>query len=263
MRRFLQAFFLFFIESINMSNSKFATSLIFALVLVATALADEPKPRLAAALPLKLPEGVTPESLADPKEAVRVAELIEKQYPKPHSEAVRMLLAVLRGLSMEGKNGWFGPADTRYTWEWLLAREGLDATAEAIPKDKFHGPAKLFDRLDRDGDGKITKDDLDWSDGNPYVQQAGQLNRIFRRMNTSGDGKLTRDELEAFFKQVADGKDYFSADDLRRAMIPAVPAGSAPATDPPFPCWFAACSPVNWVRCTRDRNSVNEPPTSR
>jgi hypothetical protein len=185
--------------------------------------------------PLKLPDGVTPEQLADPKEAARVADQLDKDYPKPQPEAVRMLTAILRGSQLNGRDGWFGPAETRYTWEWLLKSQGLDATATAIPKDKFQGPAALFERLDRNGDGRITRSDLDWSDDNPYVQQANQWNRLFRRLDTSGDGRLTRDELEAFFKEVADGKDFISADDLRRAMIPRGPGGFSRGDGPSVP----------------------------
>jgi thiol-disulfide isomerase/thioredoxin len=184
---------------------------------------------------LKLPEGVTPEQLADPKEAARVADLLDKQYPAPQSEAVRMLVAILRGSQLNGRDGWFGPAESRYTWAWLAERNGMDPKASAIPKDKFRGPAALFDQLDRDGDGKITPGDLDWSDRNPHVMQTGMVNRLFRRLNGRGDGKLTRDELDAFFKQVADGKDYFTADDLRRAMIPRGPGGFSPGDGPSIP----------------------------
>ena len=38
----------------------------------------------------------------------------------------------------------------------------------AVPKDKFRGPAALFEALDRDGDGKVTPNDLDWSDPKKY-----------------------------------------------------------------------------------------------
>src|SRR6266545_70629 len=163
-----------------------------------------------------------PEKLSDPKEAASAVEMLEKEYPGRQPEAVRMLIAILKGSQLAGNDGWFGPAESRYTWAWLADRHGIDSKAKdgAITKEKFRGSAPLFDALDRDGDGKITASDLDWSDRNPYVMQANMLTRLFRRMDTGGDGRLTREELDELFKRLADGKDHFTADDFRRAMIP-------------------------------------------
>ena len=196
--------------------------------------ADEPQHQ-AATPTLKLPPGVTPESLADDKEARRVADLLEKEYPAPRSEGARMLIAILRGSQLEGRDGWFGPAASRYTWDWLTHRAGSDAKAKSIARDKFGGAEALFDALDRDGDGKLTPSDLDWSERSPYVMQSMMLNRIFRRMDGSGDGRLTREELDTAFKRIARDKDHFTADDFRRAMIPRGAPGFSPGDGPSIP----------------------------
>ncbi|HEV3437974.1 MAG TPA: deiodinase family protein [Gemmata sp.] len=195
--------------------------------------ADEPERVVSP--PLKLPKGVTPDQLADSKEAARVADLLDKQYPAPQPEAVRMLVAILRGSELDGTDGWFGPGQSRYSWAWLAERHGIDPKTGSISRKDFLGSDILFDRLDRNGDGKIAQDDLDWSDRNPYVMQASMLNRLFRRLDTSGDGKLTREELDAFFKHVANGKDSFTAEDLRRALIPRGPGGFSPGDGPTIP----------------------------
>ena len=197
---------------------------------IATASASAQSPKT-----LKLPEGVTAESLADKKEAARVAAWLDKEYPAPQSEGVKMLAAILRGSQLDGSDGWFGPAATRYSWDWLLKQCGADSKAKGISRDKFKGSAKVFDTLDRDGDGQITRSDLDWSDRSPYVMQSYMLNRIFRRMDTSGDGQLTREELEAFFKQVAKDRKTFTADDFRRTLIPRGPRGFSPGDGPSVP----------------------------
>jgi thiol-disulfide isomerase/thioredoxin len=195
----------------------FSTLLIGILAMVTTAQPPKPEKQV----PLSLPDGVTPDQLADPKEAARVADLLDKQYPKPQPESVKMLVTLLRkGIEISGNDGWFGPAESRYTWEWLKKRHALASDAKAIPKEKFNGPARLFERLDRDGDGTITPGDLDWSERNPYVQQLGLVSRLFRRMNTAGTGKLTRDDLDDFFKKAARGKDHITPEDLRTLLIP-------------------------------------------
>ena len=208
------------------------TRLVLAVLLVAvlipTSIAQQPKS-------LKLPDGVTVESLADAKEAARVADWLEKEHPAPRSEGASMLVAILRGSQLDGRDGWFKPAATRYTFEWLAKQNGLDARAASIPRDKFTGEEMVFNALDRDGDGKITTADLDWSDRNPFVMQTYMLNRLFRRMDASGDGQLTREELDVFFKMVAKDKDHFTADDLRRAMIPRGPSGFSPGDGPSIP----------------------------
>jgi hypothetical protein len=203
--------------------------LLAALSLASAALADLPRP-------VVLPK-LDPDKLSDPKEAAKAVEMLEKEFPAPQPEAVRMLVAILKGSQLNGTDGWFGPAETRYSWQWLAERNGVDPKAKdgAITAAKFRGSKALFEALDRDGDGKVTAGDLDWSDRNPYVMQANMLGRLFRRLDGSGDGKLTREELDELFKRVAADKDHFTADDFRRAMLPRGPAGFSPGDGPSVP----------------------------
>ena len=84
-----------------------------------------------------------------------------------------MLVHILRGSQMGPRNGWFGPAETRYTWQWLAEHLAGDAAAKAIAQDKFTGPEAWWPGLDRDGDGQVTPGDLDWSDGQPLGPAIG------------------------------------------------------------------------------------------
>ena len=203
-------------------------ALLLVVLLGQTRAADMPKP-------LKLPEGVTPEKLTDAKEAAKIADQLDREYPAPQTEATKMLVAILRGSQLNGQDGWFGPAQSRYDFVWLSNKAGIDRKANSVPKAKFDGPPKLFDLLDRDGDGNLTPSDLDWSDRTPYAMQVGMVNRIFRRLDASGDGKLTKEEFDAFFKSVSAGKDAVSTDDLRRALLPRGPSGFNPGDAPSIP----------------------------
>jgi len=161
-------------------------------------------------------------------------EIAAKFEGKPQPEAVRMLLAIKRGSMMGAGEGWFGPAQTRYSWEWLAARCGVDPQ-EGIPADKFPGDASLFQRLDRNRDGKIVRDDLDWSDRNPWVQQAYLVNRLFRAIDPSGDGRLTEEEWRAFFDKARGEKDHLSSEDLRDALLGGASGGFLPGDAPSSP----------------------------
>lgn len=169
----------------------------------------------------------------DAKDAAQAADWLEKNFTGTRMpESVRMMIAILRGSQLGPGEGWFGPAQTRYTWEWLAARQGLDPKAGAILKSQFSGPASLFACLDRNADGRITPDDLDWSDRNPWVQEAYVVSKFLRRINTAGDGRLTKDELLKFFEKTAQGKDYLTTGDLRQALLGGVSGGFLPGDAP-------------------------------
>jgi peroxiredoxin len=147
-------------------------------------------------------------------------EEIEAAYAgKKIPEAVAMYLVIARGGQLDGKNGWFGPAASRFSWEWLAGQNGI-APDEPLKKDAFHGNEKIFTQLDRDHDGTISGFDLDWSDNNPWVRQSYMVNRMFRRIESGGDGNLTKEEWQVFFEKVAGKDDFFRFEQLRDALIP-------------------------------------------
>jgi thiol-disulfide isomerase/thioredoxin len=138
-----------------------------------------------------------------------------------------MLVAILRGSQMGPREGWFGPAVSRYGWQWLAIKEGWDPAVEKLTREQFSGSDTQFRPLDRDRDGHLTPGDLDWSDKNPWVQQASIVTRLFRRMNARGDGRLTQADLAAFFERAAEGKDHLTVGDLRDVLLAGMGGGSA------------------------------------
>ncbi len=179
---------------------------------------------------------VDPKIANDPKAAAVAAAFLESAYQGQRPpEAVRMLVAILRGSQMGPGEGWFGPAQTRYTWKWLADRCGIDPAKRGIPRERFRGPEALFARLDRDRNGVITPGDLDWSDRSPYMQMAGITNFLFRRLNERGDGRLTREDLLHFFDRAAGGKDHLTPDDFRDALLGGMSGGGFRPGDAPSP----------------------------
>jgi hypothetical protein len=178
---------------------------------------------------------VDPKVVADRQAAAAAAALLESAYQGERPpEAVRMLAAILRGSQMGVGEGWFGPAETRYTWKWLTGHYVVDPTKGGIPRSSFGGQDVLFARLDRNRDGVITPDDLDWSDRNPYIQMSNVANRLFRKLNARADGRLTKEELLQFFDKAAAGKDHLSPDDFRDALLAGSFGGQRP-NDAPKP----------------------------
>jgi thiol-disulfide isomerase/thioredoxin len=158
-------------------------------------------------------------------------EEIEKAYEgKVVPEAIRMYLAISRGSRMGAGDGWFGPAQSRYTWEWLAEQHG--ASEEGIEADKFRGSPELFRRLDRNLNGKITPEDLDWSERNSWVQNSYLVNRLFRKSDPNGDGELSREEWLAFFDAAARGKSGLTSEDLRDAWLAGMSSNFLPGDAP-------------------------------
>lgn len=195
-----------------------------------------PSSSSSAALPCRGPSATTPsgstQTFDDLRDLVRglgleyspeqlrpVAQQLEETWKgATPPEHIRMLIALCRGDQMGGSSGWFGPAASRYSWDWLARFHGIPADG-GIAEADFRGPAEFFPGLDRRGNGRITRDDFDWSDDHPYVEQAGLAHRFFRRMDLRGDGRITRDEILEFFEKAAGGKDFLLSSDLRRAVL--------------------------------------------
>jgi peroxiredoxin len=168
----------------------------------------------------------------DWKEALAAARWLEKVYKGARTpEAVRMLIAIADGTWTRPDRGWFGPGQARYDWNWLARLHGVKEGGIALKQ--FRGPTSLFRCLDRDRDGRISADDLDWSERSPYLRQTALVDRLFMRINTRGDGKIKAEDLLAFFKAAAGGKDHLSPQDLRDALLAAPPR--APLAPGDFP----------------------------
>lgn len=224
-----------------MTNGKAMVIGVLGLVLLSAA-ADAQEPRRGASRPdvptrsvgtRKDAPPLDAKVLADPKAAAVAAAFLESAYEGERPpEGVRMLAAVLRGSRMGPGEGWFGPAQTRFTWKWLADRCGVDPAKGEIHRNSFRGSEAWFARLDRDKDGVISPDDFDWSDRSPYVQMSYMANRLFRKLNAEGNGSLTKDELLQFFDKAAQGKDHLSADDFRDALLGGLFARSRPSDMP-------------------------------
>ncbi len=161
-----------------------------------------------------------PPSALPPELIARLGNLIEKDW-KDRPEWAQMAVAVLKGkqMGMGSRSGWFGPGRSRYNWTWLQKR------FDKKPKDGKIEPSELatgilqtdFKRLDRDHNGAITKDDLDWSAGNLLLGDS-PANQVFYRLDRDSNGRVTLEEINQFFKQAAGEFEFLTPEDLRNAL---------------------------------------------
>jgi hypothetical protein len=144
-------------------------------------------------------------------------------------EAVRMLLTIARGSNTGPEDGWYGPGKWKYSYDWLLTAHAKQK-GTYLADDDFRGLPHWLARIDRNHDGQVTPEDLDWSDRNPWVQQASTINRILRRMDPDADGFIAEGEWNSFFRRVAQGQDAVHPDDLIDVLLAGVgsPVRSGP-----------------------------------
>lgn len=153
-------------------------------------------------------------------------------------EFVRMFSAVVGGSQMGPGDGWFGPSEGLYGWEWLARRHGIDPKKGSISRKDFKGPPELFERLDRNKDTVLQADDFDWSERSAFARAAMPSQFWFRSMDTNSNGRISKEEWAAYFEKLSKGKGYLTQDDLREGlpvMPPPRPPGPPPKNEGPSP----------------------------
>jgi hypothetical protein len=139
-----------------------------------------------------------------------------------HKEFVEMLTGILRGDMLQGGPAWFHPGQSAYSCRWLVARYDADHDG-GIGLKEWPGPRALFERLDRDHDGRLTPVDFDWSDDAPLNKQIDLANQLFRRAAKDGDDHLTAEEWQKLFKKASGGKKTLTRDQLHALLFPPPP----------------------------------------
>jgi Ca2+-binding EF-hand superfamily protein len=107
------------------------------------------------------------------------------------------LAAILEGQGMQAGKGWWRPSDSLHGWEWL--RDHFDSNRDGrVEPGELAARFEDFDRLDRDGDGAITPGDLGPS---PPLGVPPLVDGLFQRLDADGNDRLSWDELSWFFQQ--------------------------------------------------------------
>jgi thiol-disulfide isomerase/thioredoxin len=190
---------------------KLAQSLLLAGAAVAALAADDPKK------PPPVPAG---------GDSAEVAQALQDAWPD-HPEWVDMLTAILQDEPMSSTYGWFrtAVAQTRFDWEASKKRYDRNGNGQ-IDRTEFPGSDGDFARLDRDRNKALTRADFDFSNS-ALAPSPGSM--VFMRLDRDGSGKVSREELDEFFQTIdSGGQGFLSLADLQEAFTPP-PASARPS----------------------------------
>jgi len=146
----------------------------------------------------------------------RLGQGIEAAWPNA-PESVAMLSAILQGSQLGPGEGWFKKAVAQTRYDWTATARRLDRDGDGrIGSEEYPGPQSDFQRLDRNGDGVLDESDFDFS-AHALMPSPGAM--VFSLVDRDGNGKVTRDELDQFFRMAdRDGVGFLSLADLQRAL---------------------------------------------
>ncbi len=169
-----------------------------------------------------------------------LGEMLDKDW-KERPEWGDMAVAILKDDFMRPGSGWWKPSAKRFDWNWLS--EHFDANKDGqVDRDELPSNAakaeQLFERLDRDGDGKLMPADFDYTDPNPAnmamnmaAMKDRMSNQLFSRLDKDSNGRVTMQELAEFFRYGdKEELEFLTPEDLRFAMEP--PPSKKPTSEP-------------------------------
>jgi thiol-disulfide isomerase/thioredoxin len=141
-------------------------------------------------------------------------------------EWLDMFADIIGGSQLGPTDGWFRRAvsSTKFDWKWASGKFDADDDG-IISRKEFSGDDADFARLDRNADKAITSADFDFSD-HALMPSTGMS--LFRMLDRDGNGKLTKEELSTFFERADSGElGFLSLSDVKNVLDPKKPAPSS------------------------------------
>jgi hypothetical protein len=195
---------------LSLSTALSWAAVLASAILVPRVQADEP--------PVRSGPATARVEAAQPQE-VSAGAVLEKAWPG-HPEWLAMLAEIfVKGDQMSGNDGWFRKSGPKIRFDWPTTRAALDRDGDgSVRRPEFPGPDGDFARLDRNRDGVLGAADFDFS-GRSSGPPTGSV--LFSRLDHDGNGRVTRAELDRFFQATdRDGLGFVSLSDLQQALDP-------------------------------------------
>jgi EF hand domain-containing protein len=140
--------------------------------------------------------------------------------PRETDDFRDMLFAIMKS-EMGPTDGWFRPGETRYGWDFVKRFD--DNKDRAVTANELDVSDAAFDRLDRDGDGRLTAGDFDWSESNPLNAKTAMARAFLSRGDRDRDGKLSAEEWATLFERFGKGEENLDLESLRKLLFPPAP----------------------------------------
>jgi thiol-disulfide isomerase/thioredoxin len=152
-----------------------------------------------------------------------LAKALQESWPE-RPEWLDMYTDILQGSQLGANDGWFRRGVAQIRFDWASTRKRYDRDNDGkIARGEFPGSDADFARLDRDHDRAVSEADFDFT---PTALAPSPGQTLFYRLDVDGSGKVTREELDAFFKQAdAGGTGFLALSDLQEAFRP--PSGAS------------------------------------
>ena len=163
-------------------------------------------------------------------DSAEVIKALDEAWPD-HPEWVDMLTSILQDDNMTANYGWFRTAVAQSRFDWASSKKRYDRDGNGqIERAEFPGSDADFARLDHDRNKALTNSDFDFS-SSALAPSPGAM--VFMRLDRDGSGKVSREELDEFFQATDSGNQGFlSLADMQDAFTQPAPKPGAPSGRP-------------------------------
>lgn len=157
-----------------------------------------------------------PSDKLTPKNADVFARLLERDW-KEKPEWAEMLGILLKGQPIGANTGWFKSSESRISWDWLQKQFDKNGD-EKVSKSEASIFEKVFDAIDKNSDGGITKVDFNWDDVS-HVNPQKPSEKIFYSLDRDSNGRIDQNEMAQLMKAIDNGnKGFLTPDDFAGAF---------------------------------------------
>ena len=145
------------------------------------------------------------------------AELLEKVWPDRPEWLAMLVDIIAKGEGLQSTDGWFRKDRSHTRFDWQLVRAAWDRDGDgSVSRPEFPGADLEFARLDRDHDASLSPADFDFSTGTSKLVPGSS---VFNRADRDGNGKVTRAEFDAFFRGAdRENCEFLSLGDFQQAL---------------------------------------------